>query len=64
MRIQLCKTGSIGATIDAWRAAPLKVYGILLWKIVPYALILLLWKERDERFFNGISRASVDNPQS
>lgn len=41
---------NLSKAIETWRLGTTK-YGLVLWRIVPFAIILTMWKERNEKIF-------------
>lgn len=48
-----CTPGSVGQLFEAWRGSPLAGCSLTLWRIIPSAILWPLWKEKNERTFNG-----------
>lgn len=45
-----CSPSKLSEAFETWRLGTSK-YGLVLWRIVPFAIILTIWKERNEKIF-------------
>ena len=48
-----CYHNSILCMIEAWRMASFLVRGLVLWRIIPLAILWFVWNERNARVFRG-----------
>lgn len=44
-------SGSLGGVFKAWNMVPFRGWGLLIWNLIPHAILLVIWKERNDMVF-------------
>ena len=47
-----CFLGSLAILFEAWKRSPLVGNGRILCRIIPFSILLSIWKERNDRIFS------------
>ena len=58
--ISWCLPRALSELMEAWRSGPFKGVGLILWRLIPFSILWSIWKERNNRIFNGKSKDRED----
>lgn len=58
--VSWCFPKSLEGLFEGWRSSPIFDCGETLWKSIPFAILWLVWKERNDRVFRGTSMGVGD----
>lgn len=51
--VHWCFPKIVSDMIKVWRMSPFSRCGMMLWRLVPFAILWSVWKERNDRVFKG-----------